>query len=1061
MALQHLRSSTANKRPLPAAMADGQLAANTNTASPGLFFKDSAGELVKLGPVHVGTAAPNASPAAGGETGNTTGELWLDTSVTPNQLKTWNGSAWVSDFPDEIPVAKLADGAARQLLQTDAAGTGVEWTSNVDVPGTLDVTGATTLDSTLTVPLGSAAAPTVRFTGDTNTGIYSPGADQVAVATNGTGRLFVDSTGVISTEFGWTNSRFNLVNPNTVSTFDRMLGFRSNNLSNAWIGLGLDSFYIASATAAPMGGHVTLGPTLSGSATAFNLGFKVAGSTRMQIDGSGNVGIGTILPSRKLHIVPSGSNAYDAVQIGDGLYLGNTSDNNYAALFHQGGGSDLEIGSQVNITFTTGGIAGSAPERLRITSAGLVGIGTSSPATTLDVVGGYFTGGNSRTDTDTKTFGLLLPHVSSATNPVNIIGALSTTGQNLVYIGGSDSNLTGTSATTIHFYTAANATTANGTERMRITAAGLVGIGTSSPAEAKLCVNGGISIEGVYSNYKANIFTMDNNGGSSRLNSFGPNITTPGSFDFAGYSSNASVGTTRMFISSAGNVGIGTTSPNANNKVDIAGSLLLSGSDNSINLTNGTGVSDSGNGAIRIRGQSGASPNMILGVPSSGYWTFEQNGSERARIDSSGNLGIGTSSPQRLLHVNTVGDTYVRIGGNRGDAADLHIGNIEFENTFNSQGVIAEIRAITGSSGTHSSKGQLAFYTDDGSSYGERVRIDSSGRLGIGTTPDSPLHVVGTSGTGLRIGYTNNTNYFDANTQIFRSNNATTTYGQWDSSGRLLVGTSSSSGPALLQVAGNTIPGVIGGFGILDIRHNGFPANGDAVGTIRFQSETNDGAFASITAVADSVTAVNDYPGRLTFSTTADGASSPTERMRINNEGVVSISSGRLYIQKSDASNPLCYAYNTNNASTDVAYRSDLGAGSNGTSAYHFYAVTGGSAKFAIYGNGTYGTISDQRLKTHIETARNGYLDDLNRLNIVKYGWKTDGLDQATELGVIAQEVEKVFPGLIQETPPNEDGEIYKGVKTSVFTFMLIKALQEASAKIETLEAKVAALESA
>lgn len=51
----------------------------------------------------------------------------------------------------EIAVSKLADGAARQLLQTDAAGTGVEWTNNVDIPGTLDVTGATVLDSTLTV----------------------------------------------------------------------------------------------------------------------------------------------------------------------------------------------------------------------------------------------------------------------------------------------------------------------------------------------------------------------------------------------------------------------------------------------------------------------------------------------------------------------------------------------------------------------------------------------------------------------------------------------------------------------------------------------------------------------------------------------------------------------------------------------------------------------------------------------------------------------------------------------------------------------------------------------
>jgi hypothetical protein len=51
----------------------------------------------------------------------------------------------------EIAVSKLADGAARQLLQTDSAGTGVEWTDNVDIPGTLDVTGNTTLDGNLTV----------------------------------------------------------------------------------------------------------------------------------------------------------------------------------------------------------------------------------------------------------------------------------------------------------------------------------------------------------------------------------------------------------------------------------------------------------------------------------------------------------------------------------------------------------------------------------------------------------------------------------------------------------------------------------------------------------------------------------------------------------------------------------------------------------------------------------------------------------------------------------------------------------------------------------------------
>ena len=89
-------------------MSDGQLAMNTNLASPGLFFKDSNGDLVKTGPVHVGTTAPNATPGAGGQAGNSKGELWLDTSSSDYTLKTWDGSAW-----REIVVtsAMIKDGA--------------------------------------------------------------------------------------------------------------------------------------------------------------------------------------------------------------------------------------------------------------------------------------------------------------------------------------------------------------------------------------------------------------------------------------------------------------------------------------------------------------------------------------------------------------------------------------------------------------------------------------------------------------------------------------------------------------------------------------------------------------------------------------------------------------------------------------------------------------------------------------------------------------------------------------------------------------------------------------
>jgi hypothetical protein len=159
MALQHLRSSTANKRPTPAAMADGQLAMNTNLASPGLFLKDSNGNLVKVGPVHVGTTAPNVSPASGGQAGNSVGEQWLDTSGGRFVFKIWDGTAW-----------RTEDGEF------------------VNVTGDV-MTGA------LGIIAGTASAPGLYVSGDTNTGVYSTGADQLSVTTGGTERLRIDSSG--------------------------------------------------------------------------------------------------------------------------------------------------------------------------------------------------------------------------------------------------------------------------------------------------------------------------------------------------------------------------------------------------------------------------------------------------------------------------------------------------------------------------------------------------------------------------------------------------------------------------------------------------------------------------------------------------------------------------------------------------------------------------------------------------------------------------------------------------------------------------------------------------
>lgn len=94
MALNFLlkRSGTADKRPNPNSMASGEIDLNYDAVTGGVFYKDSAGDVVKVGSAQVSATAPNAVPV--GSAGNSDGEFWYDTSTTT--LKIWNGSAWVA-----------------------------------------------------------------------------------------------------------------------------------------------------------------------------------------------------------------------------------------------------------------------------------------------------------------------------------------------------------------------------------------------------------------------------------------------------------------------------------------------------------------------------------------------------------------------------------------------------------------------------------------------------------------------------------------------------------------------------------------------------------------------------------------------------------------------------------------------------------------------------------------------------------------------------------------------------------------------------------------------------
>jgi hypothetical protein len=113
--IQFLRSLVLNKRPDPAKLLPGQPAVNTAAVQPGLFFADDTGtSLFKVGPCTVGALPPNDG-ATGAGSGNTLGELWLDTGSTPAHpgptLKVWNGATWINCLPYSYANTIVADTA--------------------------------------------------------------------------------------------------------------------------------------------------------------------------------------------------------------------------------------------------------------------------------------------------------------------------------------------------------------------------------------------------------------------------------------------------------------------------------------------------------------------------------------------------------------------------------------------------------------------------------------------------------------------------------------------------------------------------------------------------------------------------------------------------------------------------------------------------------------------------------------------------------------------------------------------------------------------------------------
>jgi hypothetical protein len=301
---------------------------------------------------------------------------------------------------------------------------------------------------------------------------------------------------------------------------------------------------------------------------------------------------------------------------------------------------------------------------------------------------------------------------------------------------------------------------------------------------------------------------------------------------------------------------------------------------------------DGSNSALAL-GSAGTPSLKFTGDTNTGIYSpgadqvgISTGGTGRLFIDSSGRVGIGSTSPNGTLDVAN-GDAYITKNSG-GDAAGVTSQSLYIRTQ---SGNLARLYSTSaGSGGPNGFGGNLYFQTKaDNGNLADRVTITQTGNVGIGTTaPNSVLQVnSGTNLGGLLIGFNSgSSNFYDADLQVFRTGNGTER-ARIDDSGRLLVGTSSTSAAARVMIAGGD-----GSKGTLNIAStSASPADGDDLGLISFNDSAHIYNNAIIRAQRDggTWTATTSKPTRLVFSTTADGASSPTERMRIASDGSVRI----------------------------------------------------------------------------------------------------------------------------------------------------------------------------
>ena len=774
-------------------------------------------------------------------------------------------------------------------------------------------------------------------------------------------------------------------------------------------------------------------------------------------------------------------------------------------------------------------------ERMRINTVGNVGIGTSSPGRRLDVRGGDI-------------------QVSRAAAGVDGDAALyfGNGGNNYIY-GGSSSNLM--------------AFVANGTERMRINTVGNVGIGTSSPT-SRLTITGGVT-EIRDGNYL--MLRPSGNAWDMRLQATGTQLDIL---------SGGALGSPIMSLVNGGNVGIGTSSPG--NRLDI-----VSVGSSQIRVKDGIGASsyyDFGrDGTDGFFGFSGAQTTF------SGYKWSVNAGTEVMRIMNGGDVGIGTSSPFGSSLTNYRNGTARYVLGDGSQASDKKYWDILSSSGTLYMRALADadnnstsfLTAERGGTGTNWIISAVTLNT----AGAERMRVDSSGNVGIGTSsPSSSLQVdhSTTSGVGIRVRQLSTTQYAGAGvlcngpvgsgsqggTGFYHFNaNIGGTQGragisQFDENGSFVKGLAeydytnnywafSTNGTESMRISGDgnidiggQRPTAAGSLKYLDVYNLETSSNNSGVDLrliTRNTANTGSVAVNMVKYKSGEFLIINDE----TSSSALIGFNNAgLRRMTIANDGHIGM--GRIPIPSSsailetngdigillggaqslhfngyytdtwryattgqysaairfDATNGTLQFWNSTSAGNagagaDVGLRmmidrlanvtvgtadtnANSGTGvklrpgqsssvsivdsrSDGTSVgYSQYSTGAGAYRFYVAWNGqisatstTISAISDIRLKENIRDLDYG-LDTILALKPRRFDWKSGkGKDTRDDIGFIAQELEPILPELVGDWMAGEgEPDDLKSVKAGDLIPVLVKAIQQLAARVIQLESK-------